>query len=269
MTLEEIRKIDTEPFDTDLTEEFCNPAKPFHFYYENIMAILIERYFKQFMETYGINLDVSVQQILIVKQGFEDEDYDVEWLYAGLCLCRSAMKAFGWSFLEVDISDEARYNRPKKEEDEKVWAKEQILEWIQHNEDVTEADTNMILREQDAWLDTVIYLDYGRCFFFWNDKLSLYLTWKEKNIKKVQLRCGEEDAEISELLNNIWYPIMYFENSSSSCVNGRYYGMLTMGSNGELEVDYDSFDPNWVTRAFVLDRLLDLALSKLFGREVD
>lgn len=263
MTFKEIMEIDQEPFDDDMIERLCDYRKNLPYLMENIMTYLVERYFKIFADQYRLNLAVSEGHFIMTGQAAEDaEDYEFEYLSAGYYLCASAFESLGWSFLTVDLEND-EFQSSDDESVEREWASEQIRYWVEHNAEAGEMDLEMMLRERDIWLDTVKYMEYGSLFFFWNDKLSNYLKIRKDDPDLIEQTCKNENAEIDKLLKNIWFPTVYFDNCSEGGVCGRSYGLISLGCNGEIEVGFDSFNPNWITRAFVLERLLSLALSKI------
>lgn len=270
MTFKEILKIDREPFDSDVTEVLCNPSKNLSFLQYNIMAALVKRYFILFDEKYHVGLNILNSCLLVTSSDVENDSYDMDWLSAAYELCSDIMDLCGWESLFFSVSPlEIGSECPQdNKEEEKQWTETQILQLVRA-QGLNDIDREMLLREQVIWLDTLKYLEDGYCFYIWNDKLSFYLSWREKNTEKVEQVCEEEDKEINNLLERIWYPLLYNNDSSNGCVCGRYYGLQTMGCDGYNRVDFDSFDPNWIPRAFVLDCLLNLAISKINGSMED
>lgn len=264
MTFKEIMKIDREPFDSDMTEVLCDPSRNVTFLQMNIMAALVKRYFIRFNKKYHVGLDISESSLLVTSGDVDDDNYEYDWFSVAYVLCYDVMKICGWnsllfcaSLLEID----SECPQDDKEA-EKEWTETQILKLAKAQE-LGDVDKEMLFREQGIWLDALKFLEDGYCFYFWNDKLSYYLSWREGNPERVEQVCGEENREICNLLERIWYPLLYSNDSSSGCVSGRYYGLESIGCDGYNTVDFDSFDPNWITRAFVLDRLLNLAVLKI------
>ena len=261
MTFEAIMQIDSEPFDSDATDLFCDPHMSQSIFKLSIQASLVKRYFEQFNKKYNAGMEVFASHIMVTSQSVEDYEVDdMDWFNAGYELCYEAMKAFGWNSLIISAPVEEVRRWPADIGEAEELAKMQILTGLDQSDSIT---VEMVLNELDIWLDTARYMEDGFCFFFWNNKLSSYLKWRDDNPEMVKQICGKEDAEIISLLSYIWHPILYFDNCSDRCVSGRYYGLESLGCNGESTVDFNSFNPNWVSKAFVLDRLLSLVESKI------
>lgn len=260
MTFENIMMIDREPFDADVVEMLCDPEKPMRFVLANILTFLIKRYFVLFSERHSLGFDITEDRWIVTKTFVDDDAFELEWYSGGYELCATAMETLGWEVLVIDQKEE-ECDCEGDVNKEREWASARLTQWIKSHGSCR-TDEEMVIREREIWLNMTKYLEYGYCFFFWNDKLSWYLEWREANPGLVDKICRKEDAEIHDLLQSIWYPFLFSNEARRGCAYGRYYGCESMGSNGELTVDYDSFDPNWVSRAFVLDCLLDCVISK-------
>lgn len=272
MTFEEIMKIDKEPFDSDVIDELCDPEMMITTLHDNILACLIEWYYKIFQKEYHLNLGVSGETFIISKIAADDGDYEWKWINVGWNLFVGAMKMLDWSYLIVPTQDDNNNCLKEgldKEESEEKWAETELLKWVEPNQEDVQDSTDMLKQERNLWLDASNYLEYGSCLFFWNDKLSFYLSIKNKNPEQTKAICEKEYVEIENLLNSIWYPLHYYHDKNNGLANRRYYGVQSMGFNGQCATDFNCFNPNWVTQAFVLDRILTLALSKIHGSEMD
>lgn len=265
MTLEDILKIDTCPFDEDVLDECV--AGEFQAPYEmrSSLCNLIVRYINLFWEKYQSDLVRTLAPDRIVGACDEDEDEFMLWISEAHDIMCTAVIINGWQcaclrFCSGDIEISSAHGNDEDTEAEQFH--EAYMKYLDECE-MEDSVRRFFENEEKLMREATCYTDEAEMGILLNKKLSAYNALKKKNAAMIQEVCKEEDLHISVLEHDIWKPFWVCFAEEKKEYEGEEYGVFLLGSDGYNYYNYDRFDPNWVCKAFVMDQLLDLALSKL------
>ena len=265
MTLEDILKVDTCPFDDTVLDEClgcdCYPAPSLR---ANLCNLIL-RYLNLFWEKYQPELVRTYDpQRLVGAYDDAQEDYCF-WAEEASDIMQTAVNINGWKCIclthdsgDIEIySDTGCDGDTETEQFHKAYMK--FLDECGVDGFVRKFYEN----EEGLMRDAVQYTDSATLGILLNDKLTSYIALKKQNPDLIQTVCKEEDLHISRLEHDIWMPFwVCFAEEKKEC-DGEEYGVFLLGCDGYNYYGFENFDPNWVFKTFVMDQLLDIALKKL------
>lgn len=264
MTLEDILKIDTNPFDGDVLDE-CIGGEYFvtHIMWSSLYNLIV-RYLNLFWEKYQPGLVKTYAPDRIIGRYDEDEDEDdpMFWIGEARDLMCTAIHTNGWQCACLRFcSGDIEISKDDGDTEEEQFH-EAYMKYLDAYE-LEDFERRIFENEEKLMRDAACYTDEAEIGILTNKKLSAYNALKKKNAAMVQEVCREEDIHISLLEYDIWKPFWICFVEEKKEFEGGEYGVFLLGSDGYNYFDFDRFDPNWVCKTFVMDQLLDLALTKL------
>lgn len=265
MTLEDILKIDTCPFDDTVLDECLGSNYSGSSSLRAGLCNLILRYLNLFWEKYQPELVKTYDpQRLVGAYDAAQEDYCF-WAEEASDVMHTAVSVNGWKCicLSHDSGDIELYSDSGSNGDAET---EQFHK--AYMEFLDECGVEGFARkfyenEEELMKEAVCYTDSATLGILLNEKLTAYNALKKQNLDLIQAVCKEEDLHISRLEHDIWMPFwVCFAEEKKEC-DGEEYGVFLLGCDGYNYYGFDNFDPNWVCKTFVMDQLLDIALKKL------
>lgn len=265
MTLEDILKIDTCPFDEDVLDECVAGEYNASYEIRSSLCNLILRYINLFWEKYQSDRVRTYAPDRIVGTDDVDEDEFVLWVEEAHDIMCTAANVNGWQcaylrFYSGDIELSDAHGNGKGTEAEQFH--EAYMKFLDEYE-MRDYERKIFENEEELVRDVACYTDEAIIGILRNEKLAAYNALKKKNAAMIQEVCKEEDLHISELEHDIWMPFWVCFVEEKKEYEGEEYGVFVLGSDGYNYYHFDRFDPNWVCKAFVMDQLLALALTKL------
>lgn len=265
MTLEDILKIDTCPFDDSVLDKFFGGDYNGSVSLQANMCNLILRYLNLFWRKYQPEMvrAYSPQRLVGVYDG-EEDDYCF-WVEEASDIMHTAVSVNGWECVclnyesgDIKISDHpVNYGDAENEPFHKAY-----MEYLDEC-GVKGFVRKIFEKEEKKMRDAAFYADNAILGILLNEKLTAYNAFKKRNPDWVQTVCKEEDLHISKLEHDIWQPFLVcFVEEKRKC-KGVEYGVFLLGCDGYSYFGFDNFDPNWVCKTFVMDQLLDIALGKM------
>lgn len=265
MTLEDILAIDTCPFDENVLDERIAGEFNVSYAMRSTLCNLILRYLNLFWEKYQPDLVRTYAPDRLVGVGDEGEDDYFFWVSEAESIMHTAVTVNGWQCIclqynsgDIELSDVAENG----DDSEDARFHEAYMKYLDACE-VEGFARKFLENEEKLMKDVVCYTDDAVIGILLNEKLSAYTALKKKNAAMVQEVCKEEDLHISRLEHDIWMPFWVCFVEEKKEYNGEGYGVFLLGGDGYNYYYFDRFDPNWVCKTFVMDKLLDLALKKL------
>lgn len=265
MTLEDILKIDTCPFDDTVLDRCLTGS-----YYDSSalqadLYNLVLRYLNLFWEKYQPELVTTYAPQRLVGAYDDAQDAYCFWVEEASDIMQTAINVNGWKCIclnyesgDIEIPDDTGGNE-KAEAERFHKAYMEFLDECSVDGFVRKFYEN----EEGLMSDAVHYTDNATLGILWNEKLMSYIAFKKQNPDLVQAVCKEEDLHISRLENDVWMPFwVCFAEEKKEC-DGEEYGIFLLGCDGYNYYGFDHFNPNWVFKTFVMDQLLDIALMKL------
>lgn len=265
MTLEDILKIDTCPFDDTVLDECLTGNCYASSALRANLCNLILRYLNLFWQKYQPEIVATYDpQRLVGAYDDAQEDYCF-WVEEASDIMQTAANVNGWKCicLNYDSGDIEIYSDTGCNEDTET---EQFHKAYMKFLDECGVDgfvRKFYENEEGLMKDAVHYTDNATLGILLNEKLTSYTALKRQNPDLIQTVCKEEDIYISRLEHDIWMPFwVCFAEEKKEC-DGEEYGVFLLGCDGYNYYGFDNFDPNWVCKTFVMDQLLDIALKKL------
>lgn len=261
MKFEEIREMETEPFDEEILESvYCGPYDSSAMMSDGY-AVLILLYFMKFDERYGTRLAkfVDIEQIL---PNFMDDSDRLLWRENIDSVINQTMHESGWD-MEWLITYDERLRMVLEEEGD---SKEAFHEVFKDFLDEIYYDCfvkSCFLQEEEEIRETIEYLEEGEVGIMWNSNLERYEKYHKKNKEIVAAICPEEDYYISILQEDVWMPYVASYTQKKSVCEDRMYGMVVLGCNGYSFCSSIDINPNWILKAIKLGWMLQLALEKI------
>ncbi len=265
MTLEDILKIDTCPFDEDVLDECIAGEYNVDYAIQNTLCNLILRYLNLFWEKYQPELVRTYDPVRFVgAYDGAQEDYCF-WAEEAADIMHTAVSVNGWKCVclrhesgDIEFSGDSGSNGDSEMEQFHT-AYMKFLDECR----VEGFARKFFENEEKLVKEAVCYTDYFDLGILLNEKLIAYHTLKNQVEDLIQVVCREEDLHISRLEHDIWMPFwVCFAEEKKEC-DGEEYGVFLLGCDGYNYYGFDKFDPNWVCKTFVMDQLLDIALKKL------
>ncbi len=265
MTLEDILKIDTCPFDDTVLDECIGGDYNTSSTLQAGLCNLILRYLHLFWEKYQPEfIRTYTPPRLVGAYDYEQEDYYF-WAEEASDIMHTAVSVNGWkcSCLNYVIGDiDYSYSSENHGDAETKPFHKAYMEFLDKC-GVEDFARKFYENEEELMKEAVCYTDNATLGILLNEKLAAYNALKKKNEAMIQEVCKEEDLHISRLEHDIWTPFwVCFAEEKKEC-DGEEYGVFLLGCDGCNYYGFDNFDPNWVCKTFVMDQLLDLALKKL------
>lgn len=265
MTLEDILKIDTCPFDDDVLEQCVVGEYHTAPLFRNNLCNLIIRYLNLFWKKYQPDLVRTYTPDRLVGAFDKEEDSFLFWVEEAADIMYTAVNNNGWQCIllhycsgDIDLPDNYREDQDAATEQ----FHEAYMEYLDEC-GVEGLARKFFENEEELMKDVIYYTEDAQLGILLNLKLSAYNMLKKKDAAMVQKVCKEEDLHISRLEQDIWMPFwVCFVEEKKEC-EGEEYGVFLLGSDGYNYYSFDHFDPNWVCKTFVMDQLLDIALKKL------
>lgn len=265
MTLEDILKIDTCPFDDIVLDEClsgnCNTSPLLR----ADLCNLVLRYLNLFWEKYQPELVRTCDPKRLVGAYDEEQEDYCFWAEEASDIMYTAVNVNGWKCVclnydsgDIQINSDTGCN----EDAENEQFHKAYMEFLD------ECGVDGFIRkfyenEEELMRDAVHYTDNATLGILLNEKLVSYIALKKQNPDLIQAVCKEEDLHISRLEHDIWMPFwVCFVEEKKEC-DGEEYSVFLLGCDGYNYYGFDNFDPNWVCKTFVMDQLLDIALKKL------
>lgn len=265
MTLEDILKIDTCPFDDTVLDECVAGNYNASPSLRANLCNLILRYLNFFWEKYQPEFVRTYDPERLVG-AYDDaqEDYCF-WAEEASDIMHVAVNVNGWKCIclnhdsgDIEIDSDSGCNGDAETER----FHKAYMEFLD------ECGVDGFVRkfyenEEKLMKEAIQYTDRAILGILLNEKLTSYNALKKQNPELIQTICKEEDLHISRLEHDIWMPFwVCFAEEKKEC-DGEEYGVFLLGCDGYNYYGFDNFDPNWVCKTFVMDQLLDIALKKL------
>lgn len=263
MTLEDILKIDTCPFDENVLDECVAGEYNAPYEIRSSLCNLILRYLNLFWEKYQPNSIRTFAPDRIVGTNDVDEDEFMLWVEEAHDIMCKAANVSGWQCAYMRFySGDIELSNTHGNKDAEAEFHEAYMKYLDEYE-MEDFERKIFENEEALMRDAVYYTDEAVIGILRNEKLSAYNALKKKDAAMIQEVCKEEDLHISELEHDIWMPFWVCFVEEKKEYEGKEYGVFLLGCDGYNYYQFDRFDPNWVCKTFVLNQLLDLALTKL------
>lgn len=261
MKLEEIRDMDTEPFDEKIFEEVY-----YRDYASNTMmgdgfAMLIFQYLMKFDEQYGTELARGIDMMSVMPDTIRDTE-NMLWYENIRFPMSEALYQSGWSMEWLSINEED-ISKGMKEHEEPG---EAFHKFYKAFLDEYYADCfvkSCLLQEEEAIRETICYLEDNEIGVFWNENLEKYKKYRRENEEVIAAVCPEEDYYISALQGVVWEPLIISYVQKTAKYEGIMYGLIILGCDGYNYCTNCDVNPNWIFRALKLGWMLELAWEKI------
>lgn len=260
MKLEEILKIDTEPFDEDILEDVYYRAYGDSTMMPDSFAALIFRYCRKFDEQYGTSLVAD----MVIERVLPEDAYDCDkllWKENMDGVIFGAMMEGGWymEWIGTYIED-LRILIEETGESEKEFpeAFKKFLDDIYED-----CFVKSCLLEEKETIQEVCWLEDSMVGILWNSSLERYNQYRKGNEKVIATICPEEDKGIAILQDLVWEPYVMWHTQKTGVCKGKKYGLVILGCDGYNYCDTTDINPNWIFRIIKLGWLLKLAWEKI------
>lgn len=261
MKLDDIRDMETEPFDEDVLEEVYYRQYESSAMMPDGFAVLILQYFMKFDERYGTQLtkDVYIEQVLPCSM----DDVDQQLWFENIdLLAGKAMNESGWYIEWINTEDEEfRVALEEKGDSEEAFhaAFKEFLDKYYGDCFIK----SCFLQEEKEIRETVRCLEDGEVGILWNSSLERYKKYRRQNAEVVAAICPEEDYYISILQEAAWRPFIISYVQKTAVCEDRTYGVIVLGCDGYNCCSSNDIDPNWIPKVIKLGWMLQLALEKI------
>ncbi len=265
MTLEDILKIDTCPFDDTVLDEYITGNYHASSPLRANLCNLILRYLNLFWEKYQPELVRTYDPTRLVGADDEAQEDYCFWDEEMSDIMHTAVNVNGWKCMcfrhecgDIEVSGDSGGSEDSEEER----FHKAYMEFL--DECGVEGFARKFFENEEKLVNEAVrYTDYFNLGILLNEKLITYNALKKQDADLIQTVCKEEDLHISRLEHDIWMPFwVCFAEEKKEC-DGEEYGVFLLGCDGYNYYSFDNFDPNWVCKTFVMDQLLDIALKKL------
>lgn len=261
MKFEEIREMETEPFDEEILESVYCQQYTASVLMSDGFAALIFLYFRKFDERYGTRLTKHVN-IWRVLPSFMDDSDELLWNDNIGSVITEAMNESGWQIeWLLTYDDRLRVILEEKNDTPEAFheAYNQLLDEIYYDCFVK----SCFLQEEEEMRETVAYLEDGEAGIMWNSNLERYMKYRKENKEVVAAICPEEDQYISILQEDVWMPYVASFTQKKSVCEDMAYCLVVLGCDGYHYYATTDIDPNWILKAIKLGWMLRLALEKI------
>lgn len=255
LTLEELKEIDREPFNEEYLRKIVSPSNIIPKKLQYIMCSLVSQYFKLFGSLYGINFEINIFNSFLSKKELEYEEDLFVWVNYVQELFQQVTDILHWKFIIIEYEHEYEHEEDDRSEGIFYNSLKHYLKLSTYDE----IEKKIIWKNRDILYETNTFLDYGYCVLLYNPKLREFRQ-ESSNYKNI---CKEESDMINSLLSEVWIPFYYDYSYRQDKIRSLDYVYYEFGDSGESTVGFETFNPNWICKAFVLDQLLDLALDKI------
>lgn len=261
MKFEEIREMETEPFDEEVLEYVYYQDYAASAMMSDGFAALIFLYFRKFDERYGTQLTKYVDEEQILPCFIDDYD-QMLWDENIDSVISQAMHEGGWHMEWLMPNDDRLRMALEEDGDSKETfheAYKDFLDEIYYDCFVK----SCFLQEEEEIKKTFEYLEEGEVGIIWNSSLERYKKYRKENKEVVAAICPEEDYYIAILQEEVWKPfVAYIIQKKSECEDGTYI-MTILGCDGYNFCSSTDIDPNWILKVIKLGWMLRLAWEKI------
>lgn len=261
MKLEDIREMETEPFDEEILESVY-----FHEYGTSAMmpdgfAALIFLYFRKFDERYGTRLTKFVD-IGRVLPSFMDDADELLWNDNIEYVISEAMHEGGWQMDWFQTYDD-RLSEMLEGKNDSPEAFHEAFNQLLDEIYIDCFAKSCFLQEEEEMRETITYLEESEVCVMWNSNLERYKKYRKENKEVVAAICPEEDHYISILQEDVWMPFVAAFTQKKSVYEDITYCLVVLGCDGYNYCTSTDIDPNWILKAIKLGWVLRLALEKI------
>lgn len=261
MKLEDIREMETEPFDEEILGSVYFRDYDASAMMPDGFATLIFLYLRKFDERYGTRLTklVNIEQVL---PSFMDNSDELLWTDNIYSVVSEVMLESGWQMDWLMLYDERLHVMLEGKSDTPEAfhvAYHQLLDELYNDCFVK----SCFLQEEEEVREMVAYLEEGEVCVMWNSNLERYKKYRKENKEVVAAICPEEDHYISILQEDVWMPFVASFIQKKSVCEDMTYCLLVLGCEGYNFFNDTDINPNWILKALKLGWMLRLALEKI------
>lgn len=268
MTFEEIKRIEKGP-DYSLyfgrIEGFYDRSTDIDIYYHMVLTSL---YLKKFDEKYGTNMcsGERLTKLCCYEKNCEELVFEEIYAYEYEALETFLRVAETYKFeTHIYMLDE-NMEWPEGEDSDKVVIKEVLKEC----EKVDDAWKDIVQECAEILATNFFSLEDGTIVLLRNREIGLYkeICLRYKDFLNIHMKAEME--EIEKAIDELEFPLLYYNVSECGYVDKYYYICVTSGFDGYGCTSFALLNTSWLIYCFILNQLLldfRKKLAKLLANE--